>query len=163
MLYTLFMSTRYSTKRQRVNSWVCDAVENGNLEELRVIAKVYPLKKIKTSFNGLNLLCIAPHRHIASLLIEEGVDQEDQSGQLLGVCYDDVAQMLTERNNDIRQAVHFLQHPPCSLSPTSRRFNSERLANLLRWKEEVNQQVKYILVEECNIIKDLAGLILSFL
>jgi hypothetical protein len=151
-------------KRKKIDDIICDSVEDGDIYAIKKFSRYHSLRDIKTPFNGLNLLCVAPHREVAKLLIDVGVEQEDESGQLLSVCYDDVAECLTKRNLNIQPALQYLQSPrSLSLSPTTARQCKERIVNLKRWKEEANRVVCDVLVCHDIVIKDLAKLVVTWL
>jgi hypothetical protein len=154
-----------SRKRSVSERQVCNWVEDGDLEHVskwREKTK-QSLGNIRTSC-GSNLLVVAPHPLIAEWLEEEGVDIEDKRGDLLCNSYQCVAEWLTKKSISIIPALtKITQLEGGSLSPTSRRGLDQRKKELLRWKDETNQRILYVMVEETPLIRDIANIIVQYL
>jgi hypothetical protein len=107
---------------------------------------------------------VAPHPLVAEWLEEEGVDIEDRQGDLLCNSYQCVAEWLTKKSISIVPALKKMdQLEQAPLSPTTRRGLGQRKQDILQWKDETNQRILSIIVNDTPIIKDIAKMIVQYL
>ena len=154
-----------SRKRSASELRVCNWIEDGDIEHVSKWKQhtKRSLDEIRTSC-GSNLIAVAPHPLVAEWLEEEGVDIEDRQGDLLCNSYQCVAEWLTKKSISIVPALKKMdQLEQAPLSPTTRRGLGQRKQDILLWKDETNQRILSIIVNDTPIIKDIAKMIVQYL
>jgi hypothetical protein len=151
-------------KRPRVDQYICDIVEDGDVDSAKLLLSKYPhsLSKVKTN-DGSNLLMIATTPDMADYLIDEGINPEDPTGYILSSCYSSVAKHLINKNINVNPAISFIENIKHNLSPTTKRATELRLKEIKTWKKESIDYITNILINDIHIIKDLSLLIVKWL